>query len=175
MSDYSFMKSGLGSPGVQNPIISDAELENIEILLSLFMTNGIDNAAKYVSYCKRNGVTVMDISLGLKYEVFEFLKRKNLMNDIAKETEEYRKFKEELSDEDSNDDDDGEEEAEEEVENSNIVPDEEVEPFSRINPEYIDDSNREFIEKMHEYYDTWDSWEPDTPFNKILKNAINKI
>ena len=28
---------------------------------------------------------------------------------------------------------------------------------------------------MHEYYDTWDSWEPDTPMNKILKNAINKI
>ena len=168
MSDYSFMKSGLGSPTVQSPSISEAELENIEILLSLFMTNGIDNAAKYVSHCKRNGVTVMDISFGLKYEVFEFLKRKNLMNDIAKETEEYKKFKEELSDEDE----DG---VDEEEANSNIVPDEEVEPFSRIKPEYIDDSNREFIQKMHEYYDTWDSWEPDTPFNKILKNAINKI
>ena len=170
MSDYSFMKSGLGSPGVQSPSISEVELENIEILLSLFMTNGIDNAAKYVTHCKRNGVTVMDISLGLKYEVFEFLKRKNLMNDIKKETEEYKKFKEELSDEDSNDED------EDEIEdNPNVVPDEEVEPFSRIKPEYIDDSNREFVQKMHEYYDTWDSWEPDTPFNKILKNAINKI
>ena len=168
MSDYSFMKSGLGSPSVQTPIISKEELENIEILLSLFMTNGIDNAAKYVAYCKRNGVTVMDISLGLKYEVFEFLKRKNLMNDIKKETEEYKKFKEELSDEDSDDEED-------EEENSNVVPDEEVEPFSRIKPEYIDDSNREFVQKMHEYYDNWDSWEPDTPFNKILKNAINKI
>lgn len=167
MSDYSFMKSGLGSPGVQSPAISEVELENIEILLSLFMTNGIDNAAKYVAHCKRNGVTVMDISLGLKYEVFEFLKRKNLMNDIQKETEEYRKFKEELSDEDESD--------EEEDEDSAVVPDEEVEPFSRIKPEYIDDSNRDFVNKMHEYYDTWDSWEPDTPFNKILKNAINKI
>ena len=173
MSDYSFMRSGLGSPSVQTPSISEEELENIEILLSLFMTNGIDNAAKYVAHCKRNGVTVMDISLGLKYEVFEFLKRKNLMNDISKETEEYRKFKEELSDED-------EDSVAEELhldcdDNSHVVPDEEVEPFSRIKQEYIDDSNREFIQKMHEYYDTWDSWEPDTPFNTILKNAINKI
>ena len=171
MSDYSFMKSGLGSPGVQTPTISADELENIEILLSLFMTNGIDNAAKYVAYCKRKGVTVMDISLGLKYEVFEFLKRKNLMNDIAKETEEYKKFKEELDDDESDD----EHEDHDMEDNSHIVPDDEVEPFSRIKPEYIDDSNRDFIEKMHEYYDTWDSWEPDTPFNTILKNAINKI
>ena len=37
-------------------------------------------------HCKRNGVTVMDISLGLKYEVFELLKRKNLINDNDKET-----------------------------------------------------------------------------------------
>ena len=169
MSDYSFMKTGLGGGSVQTPTISNTELENIEILLSLFMTNGIDNAAKYVAYCKRKGVTVMDISLGLKYEVFEFLKRKNLMNDIQKETEEYKKFKEELDEEESDDD------VEDEDDNSHIIPDEEVEPFSRIKPEYIDDSNREFIEKMHDYYDTWDSWEPDTPFNKILKNAINKI
>ena len=34
--------------------------------------------------------------------------------------------------------------------------------------------NKEFIEKIHTHTDNWDSWNPITPFNIILKNAIDK-
>ena len=50
--DYSFMKTGLVGE-VTQPSISEIDFENIEILLSLFMSNGITNAAKYVKYCKK--------------------------------------------------------------------------------------------------------------------------
>ena len=68
-----------------------------------------------------------------------------------------------------------EEQGESKEEESFIIPDEEVDEFVRINPELICDGNREFIEKFHKHYDNWDSWEPESPLDKILKNAINKI
>ena len=56
-----------------------------------------------------------------------------------------------------------------------IIPDDEVDEFARIDSSLICDSNREFIEKFHKHYDKWDSWIPESPLDKILKNAINKI
>ena len=41
MSDYSFMKSGLGNSSESKPSLTAEDIENIEILLSLFITNAI--------------------------------------------------------------------------------------------------------------------------------------
>ena len=51
MSDYSFMKSGLGTVDNSNKV--DIDLENVEVLLSMFITNAIGNASKYVKMCGR--------------------------------------------------------------------------------------------------------------------------
>ena len=172
MSDYSFMKSGLGSGNEStNSSLSMADLENIEILLSLFISNAITNASKYVTHCGRNGVSKIDINYALKYEVFEFLNNKNINDDIQKATEDYHAYLEEL---DNNSDYDSEDAASS-SDASFIIPDEEVDEFARINPELICDGNKDFIEKFHKHYDNWDSWEPESPLDKILKNAINKI
>jgi histone H3/H4 len=163
------MKSGLGSGNESsNSALSVADLENIEILLSLFISNAISNASKYVTHCGRNGVSKIDINYALKYEVFEFLNNKNINDDIQKATEDYHDYLEELDEEESDDASNAEDE-------SFIIPDEEVDEFARINPELICDGNREFIEKFHKHYDNWDSWVPESPLDKILKNAINKI
>ena len=165
MSDYSFMKSGLGSVDNSNKV--DIDLENVEVLLSMFITNAIGNASKYVKMCGRNGVTKTDIAYGLKYEVFEFIKRKDIMDEFTKEKEEYQEL--------YKGDYDSEEEDEESDDDSMIVPDDEVEEFKRIPGDKINEDNKDFVEKMHSYYDTWDNWVPDTPLNTILKNAIDKI
>ena len=171
MSDYSFMKSGLGSGNEPSKnILSTNDIEHIEILLSLFISNAITNASKYVTHCCRNGVSKIDINYALKYEVFEFLNNKNINDDIQKATEDYNDYLEELEESESDGDAGESKEAE-----SFIIPDEEVDEFVRINPELICDGNREFIEKFHKHYDNWDSWEPESPLDKILKNAINKI
>ena len=168
MSDYSFMKSGLGNPNETTSSIANIDVENIEILLSLFITNAISTASKYVTYCNRNGVSKIDINYALKYEVFEFLNNKNINDDIQKATEDYHAYLEELDEEESDDASNAEDE-------SFIIPDEEVDEFARIDPELMCDGNREFIEKFHKHYDNWDSWDPESPLDKILKNAINKI
>ena len=164
MSDYSFMKSGLGNNSVSKPSLSTEDIENIEILLSLFISNAITTASKYVTHCGRNGVSKEDIQYALKYEVFEFLNRSTMLDDIKQATEDYHQYIESLdiSDED-----------EDEL-NSIIIPDDEVDEFKRIDLDLIDDTNKEFIDKIHTHYDNWESWIPDTPLNKILKNAIDK-
>jgi len=165
MSDYSFMKTGFNN--VKSKGLSEEDIENIEILLSLFISNAISNASKYVTHCNRNGVTKEDIQYGLRYEVFEFLNRTTIMDDIKKATQEYNQYLDEHDDSDY-------EENEEEL-NSMIIPDNEINPFERINQDLICEQNKNFIETYHNHNDNWDSWIPDTPLNKILKNAIDKI
>jgi hypothetical protein len=168
MSDYSFMKSGLGNSSESKPSLTAEDIENIEILLSLFITNAITTASTYVTHCGRNGVSKEDIQYALKYEVFEFLNRTTMLDDIKQATEDYNQYIESV--EASSDEED---EDEDEL-NSIIIPDNEVDVFKRIDISLIDDDNKEFIDKIHKHYDNWDSWIPDTPLNIILKNAIDK-
>ena len=170
MSDYSFMKSGLGNSSESKPSLNMYDIENIEILLSLFISNAITTASKYVTYCGRNGVSKLDIQYALKYEVFEFLNRSTMLDDIKHATEDYNKYIESLD----NSEDEVPDDAWNCVANSIIIPDYEVDEFKRIDLSLIDDDNKEFTNKIHTHYDNWDSWIPDTPLNKILKNAIDK-
>ena len=89
-----------------------------------------------------------------------------MLDDIKQATEDYNQYIESL---DSSD----EEEESDELDGI-IIPDEEVDEFKRIEPSLVDDDNKEFIENLHKHYDNWESWVPDTPLNKILKNAIDK-
>ena len=166
MSDYSFMQSGLGNSSESKPSLSTDDIENIEILLSLFISNAITTASKYVTHCVRNGVSKEDIQYALKYEVFEFLNRSTMLDDIKQATEDYNQYIESL--------DSSDEEAEDAELDGIIIPDEEVDEFKRIDLSLIDADNKEFIDKIHTHYDNWDSWIPDTPLNIILKNAIDK-
>ena len=45
----------------------------------------------------------------------------------------------------------------------------------RINSDNITEENKSFIEKYHNYYDIWDSWEPSTQLEFILKTSIDKL
>jgi hypothetical protein len=169
MSDYSFMKSGFSSSEPAKNTLSTNDIEHIEILLSLFISNAISNASKYVTQCGRNGVSKIDINYALKYEVFEFLNNKNINDDIQKATEDYHEYLEELESSEGESDDATDADA------AFIIADEEVDDFKRIDPELICDSNREFIDKYHKHFDTWDSWQPVSPLDTILKNSIDKI
>ena len=169
MCDYSFMKSGIDHRNEQHSIY-DIDVENIEILLSLFITNAISTASKYVTYCNRNGVSKTDIQYALKYEVFEFLNRNSLMDDIKEATEDYNKYIEE-----NQESDDEQYENDEEHDSTFIIPDKDVDEFKRIDNGLICDNNKEFIETIHKHYDSWAIWVPQTPLDKILKNAIDKI
>ena len=184
MSDYSFLRTGFSNLAEPKKKISDEERENIEIMLGLFTSNALINASKYTEMCNRNTVTKTDMLYGLQYEVFEFLQRPDLEKGLREIREEYEQMNEEYSEEEYS-----EEEVEEES-NTNendpldlnkselgdlIVSDEDTPDFSRIADNLINDDNKEFVEKMHNYNDTWDTWTPQTDLEVILKNAIDKI
>ena len=124
------------------------------------------NAARYVEYCERNGITKEDILYGLRYEIFEFLNRTDNFEGLKEIEEEKQK----LENEGSSDECGSEDELDE-----YIIPDEELNSFQRISNDKINEENKEFIEKIHKYYDTWSTWTPKTPIEHILKNAIDKI
>ena len=185
MSDYSFLRTGFSN--LAEPTrISDQERENIEIMLGLFTSNALINASKYATMCKRNAVTKTDMLYGLQYEVFEFLQRSNIEQGLQEIREEYEQmYKEEYgSDEeyDSEEYEEGEEGEDGEgldLRNTGldqlVVNDGETQDFSRIDDSLINDENREFIEKMHQYNDTWDDWSPQNDLERILKSAIDKV
>lgn len=89
--NYGFMKSGGGEAA---PLFNIDENE-IRQLLSLFISNAIINASRYAKICKRNGVTKMDINLGLMYEIREFFNRTTLANDIQEIKSEYENLQNE--------------------------------------------------------------------------------
>jgi len=193
MSDYSFLKSGHNL--VDEPKkFNQKEQENIMIMLSLFSSNALINGAKYCELCERDGVTKEDLVYGMRYEVFEFLKRDNLMesmDEMAKdyyeemknksedeEIEEEEMEEEEIEDEDIDEQEMDEEDMDQEDIDDLVVPDSEIEPFERIKTDKLNKlkiDDKDFVGKMHNYYDNWDTWNPETPLEKILKNGIDKM
>lgn len=171
MSDYSFMKSG---QSFQQPegTISFEMLEEINILMSLFISRGIKNAYRYMKLCNRNVITKQDIGMGMKREVMNFIKDPNLQEDFENHKEEYLK---EIYNED-------EEFIEEDVvETPMTLPDikiqEEVSNWRRMNQDEImkcNNEDKEFVRMMHNMTDHWQKWEPSNPFEKILQNNIIK-
>jgi hypothetical protein len=101
MSNFSFMQSGLGGgTGEFN------EMEDLKVMLSLFISNAMINAARFVKICGRDGVTKMDIEYCLKYEVFEFFNNPNLTEHFNDMKQDYLDADEDDSGDDDDDDSD---------------------------------------------------------------------
>jgi histone H3/H4 len=168
MSDYSFMKSGQAMEQPEGTISLEM-LEEINILLSLFITRGLKHAQRYMKLSKRNVITKQDIGLGMKREIMTFINDPNLQTDFEKHKEIYL---EEIYEEE-------EYITEEENTTKLILTDaqlqEEVSSWCRINQIEIlkcNDEDKEFIRLMHNMSDHWEKWKPDNPFEKILQNNI---
>jgi len=167
MSDYSFMKSGFNTVSSSKNIIEGFDMEFIMTMLDLFSVNASKNALRYITLCKRNVVTPTDIKYGLIYEIFEFMKNPDILSDL-KEIKKIRdESEEEISSEDENDEND-----------KYVIDDSLAEPFKRIDNDIIDsfesNEDKEFVEKIHHYHDTFPEWQPQNPLEHILKSATEK-
>lgn len=59
-----------------------------------------------------------------------------------------------------------------------VVEDSQIEEYSKATTEHLVESSqddRQFVSKVHRYDSEWDSWEPDTPIQAILKNGAIKM
>jgi histone H3/H4 len=117
----------------------------------------LESAMIYAShYCKttgRNTVTSEDMRYGWRYAA-----RVTLGNKLGS-------FFPEIYD--------SEEDSEEE-DWADMVDDESEEPFVRYTPPPIGEGEGDpLMLKMNEVHDTWDSWEPETPAERMIKNAVD--
>lgn len=147
MSDYSFMKSGF------NMVEEPKNEEDIIALVAAFMVNSLRNCGIYISHCNRNGITREDIKRLLMLEVFLFVKRPNIIENIEE-------MKTILNQEDSD------EENEEDI-NEFVVDDDEIDEFCLSKCECA------MCKCVNNIYTRWDNWVPQTNLEKSLKQHFS--
>lgn len=174
MSNFGFMKSGVGSISDNSNLsgLNEEQKQELMAILSLFISNSMINAAIYVKDCGRNGITAKDIEYGLKYEVFEFLKREDLKEGLDEINNEL--------DECTCDDDDDENICEyckntEDMIDEITIGENEIDEFKIIDDTKITEENKDFIQKIHSHYEAYNYWSPDIPLFMALKNIIDEM
>jgi hypothetical protein len=127
-------------------------LEAADDLLRPVMEAAVVLAAHYAKATGRDCVTSTDMRYGLMYASRTIAGKQQ--GSIYPEI-----YEEEDSEEDS---EDGWETA--------SGDEEEEEPFRRY-----EGTEEELPVKMNECADTWEAWEPESPLDRMLKNAVDKI
>ena len=56
-----------------------------------------------------------------------------------------------------------------------LISDKDIEDFYRADIQKVDVEDRNFIQSIHQYFEQWNTWEPDTALKLILKNGVDKI
>ncbi len=163
--DYTFMKTGHSVSSHENNLTDDQE-KNILSMITMFSSNAVINASKYVKLCNRNGITSQDMKNGLIFEVFEFTKRENFKDELEKTKKEYY---------DGGDSDNEWEDVDDLETEQNILSDEELNPYSRLSLDSVDELDKDFITKYHNCIDNWETWTPSNSIEKIMRDAINNI
>lgn len=101
-------------------------------------------AGNYSKACGRSTLTSKDFEYALKYSAMNFVGKK------------IGSFFPEIYESDSDESDDID------------LVDEDEEPFTRY------EGQDELFIRVNQAYDNWESWEPQSPVENMLKNAIDK-
>ena len=181
--------------GFDNSINNSSQSEEYELqmmsLMAVFMENAVKTAEIYTKHSNRKTITSIDISLGLKKELFTFLDNDDIEERALAI---FNKFKnEEFSsseDEEEGEEDEGEDEEDEENEEiiedpmgnychlydsnnskkkNNSEADEEYEEFKKSECEC------EVCKKTNECAELWKTWKPSNRIEEILYSSIQNI
>ena len=179
--------------GFENVISNDNSEHKLQImsLMTVFMQNALKTANIYTKHSNRNIITSIDISLGLKKELFTFLDNDDIeeralkiYNDF-KEEQETDEYSEETGEEEQ---ETGEEEQEtdeyseetDEEDGENDEEDGENDEYSEENDEYSEEfiQNKcecDICKKTNECAELWKTWKPSNRIEEILYSSIQKI
>ena len=157
-NDYSFMKTGYSITGNERTQLTEGQLKNIEAMILVFMNHAIETSFLYVDHSTRNSVTCGDINLALKYEVFKFIDRPNIQEQINI-TSQFLSEEEEVEDYDDD-------ETDNETDNEN---EEDIQDFAKNN------CTCNICDEINNIDNKWEEWNPEEPFLKKLKERIDNI
>jgi histone H3/H4 len=158
--DYSFMKTGRGAVEQQSAVHASIALR-VEACVWALMERSLNSAAEYVKLANRNAITEEDVRISVKYEATQFLQSDEWERDV----EEWIRVMEQVDAEESADDDKDEEDDDEEDEEEDDEEDED--PFCRA-------EHGEKALAMNAASDGWESYEPQDPVLRFVKQALDK-
>ena len=168
MSDYSFLKSGIGNS------FSDADTNTDPLLVKAytsvflaFTEFGLKHAGDYVVGKGRKLVTVDDIKRGMKYEVFQFMERHDSLETIEKWK---NILDEEINDEleSDYDEDDDEYDDKEEVEQLELIG-------NQVDTTETEAIDKVFMSEMDNIDEQWSKWVPQNIIEESLMRRINEM
>jgi hypothetical protein len=124
-------------------------MKNIQATMLTLMEKAVISAASYAKASGSDNVSSTDMIYALQYQAHEFLNSHDLEERIIanRNTDKDIIIGEDETDEDETDED-----------------------FKRV-PEGVN----ELTDKMNNYHDTWNQWNPNTYVEKSIKNAVDKV
>jgi len=186
--------------GFNNSINNSSQSEEYELQMMALMTVFIENAVKtaeiYTKHSNRKTITSIDISLGLKKELFTFLDNDDIeeralaiFNEFKNEdfsTSSSDNDEESVEDDDDDDDDDLDREILEEDPFGNFChlydtntkeKKNEIDKNEEEDEEEFKKSECEcdVCKKTNEYAELWKTWEPTNRIEEILYSSIKNI
>tara|TARA_Y100000814_G_scaffold166720_1_gene121824 strand:- start:518 stop:1012 length:495 start_codon:yes stop_codon:yes gene_type:complete len=152
--------------GFENVISNDNSEHKLQImsLMTVFMQNALKTANIYTKHSNRNIITSMDISLGLKKELFTFLDNDDIEERALKIYNDFKQETDEYSEEDDEEDGENDEYSEENDKEGDIDED-----FKKS------DCDCEVCKKTNECAELWKTWKPSNRIEEILYSSIQKI
>ena len=161
------MKTGIGN-GDEPDLTNFMRL--VVSLMKVFMKHAVLSSERYVKICNRKTITEKDIVLALKYEAHEFFS-KDFDADFFVELQEENNHSY-LTDEeeDEGEEDEGEENGEEENEGEENGEESE----DNYDEKTLSSEDISFRNKVLQYAQEWDAWNPDDPVIELIKKSINK-
>ena len=171
------LKTGFDN-SIHNSSKSEEEYQlQMMSLMTVFMENAIKTAEIYTKHSNRKTITSIDISLGLKKELFTFLDN----DDIEKRALAiFNEFKNEEFDPPSSDNEDESDEDQYEEFAPPSSDNEKVDDIEKKNESEEEEFNKsececEVCKKTNECAELWKTWKPSNRIEEILYSSIQNI
>lgn len=139
----------------------DLESAAIDIILPVLEASVI-YASYYCKACGRSTVTATDLEYGMKHAAMTTVGKHLGSHFPEDEGDSDESLDEELCSSDEGSSDEGNSDS------SLEIVDDTDEPFTRYN------GTEELYVKMNESFDSWETWEPQSPAEQAIKNAVDK-
>ena len=168
------LKTGFDN-SIHNSSKSEKEYQlQMMSLMTVFMENAIKTAEIYTKHSNRKTITSIDISLGLKKELFTFLDNDDIEERALAI---FNEFKNEDDNEDESEDDEDSDNEEFAAPSSD---NEEVDDIEKKNEEEDEEFKKseckcEICKKTNECSELWKTWKPSNRIEEILYSSIQNI
>lgn len=153
-NDFSFMKTGFNMLQSESNV-SEQEMKEILANFAVIMDDAVKLAETYVIHANRNSITPEDIKLGLMFRNFynqQFWSQPNALQKLEN-------YKQIINNE----------------EEENMEMEEESDDIEMEQPFSVSNCQCPTCKGLNSMFNVWNTWEPPTVHQRIVKNVIDNM